>query len=261
MCAWISRHVLRLCRAVRPRKHCGGNSCRHICHASDVPPDVPCTSRTYRRPSRRRPHRYRFFTAYNRTVNERFPAMDSFNIFDTPISAFTSTCDTTPQSSWAARSKASSAHSDISFSSPRPLPRCYSGGLHHEMTDYSPRFNGIESRLFQIETQIKGIHALIERLVAQDNVVTRPDTPDAFDPFNTGYGPLDYVPPGANFFPRAVLHFDSAPMPRPAAPVPNTHTQTLVPPTPERGAVVGQHRKVEPWNNRSFFGARRNAEL
>src|SRR3546814_2005719 len=22
-----------------------------------------------------------------------------------------------------------------------------------------------------------------------------------------------------------------------------------------------QHRKVEPWNNRSFFGARRNAEL
>ena len=114
------------------------------------------------------------------------------------------------------------------------------------MTDYSPRFNGIESRLFQIETQIKGIHALIERLVAQDNVVTRPDTPDAFDPFNTGYGPLDYVPPGANFFPRAVLHFDSAPMPRPAAPVPNTHTQTLVPPTPERGAVVGQHRKVEP---------------
>lgn len=113
------------------------------------------------------------------------------------------------------------------------------------MTDYSPRFTGIESRLFQIETQLRAMHTLIERLVVQDNVAVRPDTPDAFDPFNTGYGPLDYVPPGANFFPRAVLHFDSVPVPRPAAPVPNTHTPTPVPPAPEHEAVVAQPRKPE----------------
>ncbi|WFD34544.1 hypothetical protein MCUN1_001385 [Malassezia cuniculi] len=129
--------------------------------------------------------------------------MVSHSIFDTPLSTLSSACNTTPLSSWSAHSRESSGKPDIF--SPHVLPRSWLSTCQPEK-DLHSRFSAVESRLFQIESQLKTTNSLLERLLAQES---RPDTPDPFNPFQNGYGPLDYVPPGASQFPQAVLHFDA----------------------------------------------------
>ena len=128
--------------------------------------------------------------------------METPSIFDTPISSLGSQGDVTPLSSWSAHSKLS-GRADI-FS-----PRTTRGWLNiNDKQELDTRLHGIESRLFGLEAQLKTTNSLLEQLVSQDDC---PDTPDPFNPFQTGFGPLDYVPPAAHLFPSSVLHLGHDP--------------------------------------------------